>query len=387
MEAAGHTCVGFCEIDKFAVASCKAIHDTKGELEYGDITQVSDSEWRKLRGAVDIICGGFPCQSFSLAGHRRGFADTRGTLFFQLARAAEQIQPRLLLLENVKGLLSHDKGKTFAIILRTLSALGYDVEWCVLNSKAYVPQNRERVFIIGHLRGAGTRQVFPIGDAEQAADLRRIRKVGNVARNQISQTGDVYRTDGLAPTLCASHVRDPLKVVLPILTPDRKKRQNGRRMKENGEPMFTLTAQDRHGIVVREPLKIKNGAKHTPYLEAENGDNINLQPKARGTVKKGYTSTILTSPDGVVDEWEIRHLTPLECFRLQGFPDWVLLNAATGKRWTNKAAAELDETVGISNYLSALPKQERLTSDSQLYKQAGNSVTVPVIYEIARRLE
>ncbi|MDI6043904.1 DNA (cytosine-5-)-methyltransferase [Streptococcus equi subsp. zooepidemicus] len=120
----GHECIGFCEIDKFARKSYKAIYETEGEIEFHDIRQVTDQDFRQLRGQVDIICGGFPCQAFSLAGRRLGFEDTRGTLFFEIARAAKQVQPRFLFLENVKGLLSHDKGETFRTILTTLDELG-----------------------------------------------------------------------------------------------------------------------------------------------------------------------------------------------------------------------------------------------------------------------
>ena len=111
LEQYGHECVGFCEIDKYARQSYKAIHNTEGELEYHDITTVTDDQWRELKGTVDIIAGGFPCQAFSIAGKRQGFEDeTRGTLFFEIMRAAKQIQPPILFLENVKGLLNHDKG-------------------------------------------------------------------------------------------------------------------------------------------------------------------------------------------------------------------------------------------------------------------------------------
>ena len=162
MESVGHECIGFCEIDKFARKSYKSIFQTEGEIEFHDIRDVSDDEFKKLRGKVDIICGGFPCQAFSIAGRRLGFEDTRGTLFFEIARAAKQIQPRFLFLENVKGLLNHDKGRTFTTILTTLDELGFDVEWQVLNSKDFgVPQNRERVFIIGHSRKKGIRLLFP----------------------------------------------------------------------------------------------------------------------------------------------------------------------------------------------------------------------------------
>lgn len=115
MESAGHECVAFCEIDKFARASYKAIHNTEGEIELHDITTVTDDEIRNI-GHVDAICGGFPCQAFSIAGHRRGFEDTRGTLFFEIARFAAILKPKYLFLENVKGLLNHDKGDTFETI-------------------------------------------------------------------------------------------------------------------------------------------------------------------------------------------------------------------------------------------------------------------------------
>ena len=99
LERLGHHCVGFCEIDKFARASYKAIYHTEGEVEFHDITKVRNEEWRQFRGKVDLICGGFPCQAFSIAGKRRGFLDeTRGTLFFEIARAAKEIKPPLLLL-------------------------------------------------------------------------------------------------------------------------------------------------------------------------------------------------------------------------------------------------------------------------------------------------
>ncbi|MTV58858.1 DNA (cytosine-5-)-methyltransferase, partial [Streptococcus pneumoniae] len=133
-----------------------AIHNTKGEIELHDITAVSDESIRGI-GSVDIICGGFPCQAFSIAGNRRGFEDTRGTLFFEIARFASILRPKYLFLENVKGLLNHENGVTFETIISTLDELGYNVEWQVLNSKNFgVPQNRERVFIIGHSRKRGT---------------------------------------------------------------------------------------------------------------------------------------------------------------------------------------------------------------------------------------
>lgn len=288
MERAGHTCIGFCEIDKYARASYEVIHNTEEEIDYKDITEVTDEEFRKLRGKVDIICGGFPCQAFSIAGNQLGFEDVRGTLFYEIVRAAEQIKPRYLFLENVRNLLSHDKGKTFARMLKILDELGYDAEWQVLNSKNFrVPQNRERVFIIGHLRGERTYRVFPI--------TRGVARVSN--EDSIDK---IYK--------------------------------------------------------VREAVK-------AGYSLAGVGDSINFShPNSktrRGRVGKNIANTLLTSDEqGVVlSDYKIRKLTPRECWRLQGFPDW------------------------------AFDKAQAVNSKSQLYKQAGNSVTVNVIEEIAKRIK
>lgn len=397
MKFAGHECAGFCEIDKFARASYKAIHETEGEVEMHDITTVSDEFVRGI-GHIDIICGGFPCQAFSIAGKRKGFEDTRGTLFFEIARFASILRPRYLFLENVKGLLNHEGGATFETILRTLDELGYDVEWQVLNSKDYVPQNRERVFIIGYLRGERTKKIFPferenrtaiennikpINDSKKTRELLnfdstnrfydvsgispclntmqggdrepKIAIVGNINPSGNGMNGQVYSSNGLSPTL-TTNKGEGTKIVVPVLTPDRfEKRQNGRRFKEDGEEMFTLTAQDRHGILVRE-------ATTKGYAEALPGDSVNIShPNSetrRGRVGKGIANTLLTGEEQAVvtENYRIRKLTPRECWRLQGFPDW------------------------------AFDRAKQVNSDSQLYKQAGNSVTVPVIADIAKRL-
>ena len=272
MESAGHECIGFCEIDKFARASYKAIHDTKGEIELHDITAVSDESIRRI-GRVDIICGGFPCQAFSIAGNRRGFEDTRGSLFFEIARFASILRPKYLFLENVKGLLNHENGITFETIISTLDELGYNVEWENINSKDFgVPQNRERCYIVGHLRETSGRQVFPIFETrsdKSIIQLGNIKKTRSFGGNP--QCGRIYSPDGLAPCLNTM--------------------QGGQR-----EPKILI--------------------------------------------------------DG-----RVRKLTPRECWRLQGFPDW------------------------------AFNKAQEVNSNSQLYKQAGNSVTVSVIAAIAKELE
>ena len=363
MESAGHECIGFCEIDKFARASYKAIHNTEGEIELHDITRVTDDEVRAI-GAVDVICGGFPCQAFSIAGARRGFEDTRGTLFFEIARFASILKPKYLFLENVKGLLSHDKGNTFETILSALDELGYDVEWQVLNSKNFgVPQNRERVFIIGHLRGERTRNVFPLSRESQSISDQSVVKIGNVNPSRRGMNGEVYQADGLAPTLTTNKgegqkiaIKNDVIKQFGVLQPNYN--QSGVVYDTDG---IAPTIRAYQGGNLEPKIRVKEATKQG-YAEAEVGDSINLShPNSktrRGRVGKQIANTLLTGESqGVVEpDFRIRKLTPRECWRLQGFPDW------------------------------AFDKAQEVNSNSQLYKQAGNSVTVNVIAAIAERL-
>jgi DNA (cytosine-5)-methyltransferase 1 len=190
------------EIDKYA----RQIYKKNFGVEpHGDITQISATEIPDH----DILCGGFPCQAFSVAGKRRGFEDTRGTLFFEIMRIAEAKRPKLLFLENVKGLLSHDKGGTFQIILRSMDELGYDAEWQVFNSKDHgVPQNRERVFIIGHLRGSGTRPIFPITEHDRSTDdLQRLNANTLTARYEGAQAVGTYIIENQFDAQSGSNIR------------------------------------------------------------------------------------------------------------------------------------------------------------------------------------
>ena len=366
MESAGHECIGFCEIDKFARASYKAIHNTEGEIELHDITTVTDEEIRNI-GHVDVICGGFPCQAFSIAGHRRGFEDTRGTLFFEIARFASILKPKYLFLENVKGLLNHDKGNTFKTILKALDGLGYDVEWQVLNSKNFgVPQNRERVFIIGHLRGERTRNVFPIGRESEQSDNQqsKIESIGNVNPSGNGINGEVYSSQGLAPTLTTKTAQDRHGVVVEneikkFGTIEPNFNDSGVIYETDG---IAPTLRAYQGGNLEPKIRVKE-ATSQGYAEAEIGDSVNLShPNSktrRGRVGKQIANTLLTGESqGVVGpDFRIRKLTPRECWRLQGFPDW------------------------------AFDKAQEVNSNSQLYKQAGNSVTVNVIAAIAKELK
>ncbi|MCV09001.1 DNA (cytosine-5-)-methyltransferase [Listeria monocytogenes] len=365
MERAGHKCVGYVEIDKYARKSYQAIHDTEGEWTAHDITKVTDDEWRELRGTVDVICGGFPCQSFSIAGKRRGFEDIRGTLFFDIARAAKQIKPRILFLENVKGLLSHNEGQTFATILKTLHELGYDAEWQVCNSKNFgVPQNRERVFIIGHLRGESGRKIFPFGGNDTAVNSKQpgqiiVGTTKNADAKGSNYRHDTFSSDGIIGCLTATDYKQPKQIVVLAGKLPGPHEQNSRVYDTEGVSP-TLTTMQGGG---QEPkIKVKEATKKG-FADAFPGDSTNIShpdsETRRGRVGKQLANTLLTGEEQAVveNDFRIRKLTPRECWRLQGFPDWAFDRAA------------------------------EVNSNSQLYKQAGNSVTVNVIEVIAKKLD
>lgn len=311
-------CIGYSEIDKYAIKVYE--RNFNGHKNYGDATTINPDTLPDF----ELLVGGFPCQAFSVAGKRAGFNDTRGTLFFDIARILKVKRPRHLVLENVKGLLSHDTGKTFQTMLKVLSDLGYRVEWQVLNSKDFgVPQNRERIYIVGHLGGECRGKVFPITGTNRKdtriigqdvaytidANYHKGTNTLDKSRRSIVQINQpkhsnnrVYGTDGVSPTLNTMQGGNRQPFIAPVLTPSRKeKRQNGRRVKDNGEPSFTLTGQDQHGVQI---------------------------------------------------DTRIRRLTPKECERLQGFPD--------------------DWTAG--------------ESDTQRYKMCGNAVTTNVVQAVMEKL-
>ena len=372
MERAGHKCVGFCEIDKFARSSYKAMHNTENEIEYHDIKEVTNEEFRKLRGKVDVICGGFPCQAFSIAGKQLGFEDTRGTLFYEIARATKEIKPRYLLLENVRNLLSHDKGQTFTRILKILDELGYDVEWQVLNSKNFgVPQNRERVFIVGHLRGECTYKVFPIRGEDKEPDFEpKINIIGNTKNPNGTRQGTrtfVHDKNGIVGALTATDYKEPKQVAIDYPNYIKIKGYIAGSKYKSTSQIYDIegispTICTMGGGNQESKIMIKEANKQG-YSVASVGDSVNIsRPNSktrRGRVGKNIANTLLTTDEqGVVlSDYKIRKLTPKECWRLQGFPDELF------------------------------DKAQEVNSNSQLYKQAGNSVTVNVIEEIAKRLK
>lgn len=395
-EKAGMRCVGWCEADKYAQKSYRAIYDTKGLWFSDDV--------RKCRGwelpNATLWSFGFPCQDISIAGKQKGIGrGTRSGLFFEIMRLLDEKEddkPEWIIAENVKNLLSIEGGWGFLRVTSEMAARGYAVQWRVYNSKDYgVPQNRERVYIIGRLGENGGGELLPPARKSERALKKMIdgsqgdrvyepelsctlssqgggmgAKTGLYVVGHVGKGGQksrVFHSCGNAGTLSATDYKDPQKVMIDneaihvksILTPDRiNKRQNGRRIKEEGEPMFTLTGQDRHGVV-----EIKNATK-SGMLPARVGDGIETAYSSSNTrrarVQPGRCSTITThGTAGVLMDTSpvrIRKLTPKECWRLQGFTDEQF----------EKAAA--------------------VNSNTQLYRQAGNAVTVNVVEEIGKHI-
>ena len=363
MRNLGHETVGACEIDRYA----RSVYakNFPGVPIWEDATKINPKELPDF----EILCAGFPCQSFSIAGKRRGFDDTRGSLFFEIARVAKEKQPPILLLENVKGLLSHDKGKTFHTIINTLDEVGYDVSWQIINSKYFVPQNRERIFIIGHLRGERIRKVFPLGDYDKQTD-RKIKRIGGY-----SQCSAIYDSDGLFPTLSActhGYAIGNIAVVNDHGT--LKEREISNNLDANywkgmdNHAQRTMIVADRSRSYAGKGRKLESPKDISNSLTSVTKDNYvatfvyfsntNANMKQR-TQDRKETWTLGTGTDfGLNDGTRIRRLTPKECERLQGFPD---------------------------DYTRYGENNEEI-SDTQRYKMCGNAVTVPVIQYVLENI-
>ena len=366
------TCIGYSEVNKYAISVYQKHFPEKNELvertttslsrgsiaesesgrwvgeyadgcvreeikthkNYGDITQINAADLPDF----DLLTGGFPCQAFSIAGKRLGFDDTRGTLFFDVARILREKKPRWVVLENVKGLLSHDNGRTFKTIISTLVELGYGVEWQVLNAKNHgVPQNRERVFIVGNLGGERTGQVFPLGSSDE-----------------ISVESD-GQGDDLAHTLQAGGDKHRGSYVIKstVVAPNGKLIE----LEDRDKPYQLLEVRTEQGKKTRSEIRKLEGRDSTKRGK----DDKKYIPK------NDDRANALTTGAAVIEKWtiepgmKIRRLTPTECERLMGLPDG----------WTARGK-EKEKEVEIS--------------DSQRYKLCGNGVVVNVVEAVISKI-
>ena len=360
LELAGMKCIGFCEKDKFARKSYEAMYDTKGEWFHDDITTIDPTRLPK----ADLWCAGSPCQNVSIAGKRAGLYGERSGLFFTFVELIksqkEEDKPEWVLLENVKGLLSSGGGRVYLDYLSILDESGYDLEWQVFNSKDYgVPQNRERIYTIGHLRRKGRRQVLPIS-RESSSHLKQL--VGGM------QSYRVYDPSGIATTLVGEGgglgAKTGLYLIDQSLT-EPKLTEEARCITARYTAGATKRTAMNSGVLEVQPIltqgiKVRNGTKQG-YQLAVVGDSVDLSyPSSltrRARVGRGIAHNLSCSCQMGAVVWngrvvKIRRLTPKECFRLQGFSD------------------------------DLFEKAKAVNSDAQLYKQAGNGVTVPVVYAI-----
>lgn len=391
MEQAGHKCLGFCECDKYAVASYISMHCVT-EKQYQFLStlpirqrqkeilkeEYRNGEWfsdniATVKGKdipdCDVWVGGFPCQEISIAGNQKGFDGNKSNLFFEIIRLLKEKQenkPKWIILENVRNILSIKRGGVFARVLIELDSCGYDVTWKLLNSTEYVPQNRERVYFVAGLRGSGANitEIFSNQrtNGQNNFQVTQIGQRNRLTRQNLNQYR-VYSPEGIAPTLnkMEGGGREPM-IGIKVIGNTRKKKDYG----EDKERVLsadgispTLNSSD-----YKEPLKVAipvpisildQKSKYEIYLD----DNMYMEDNIRPNIYVQITDNCI----GYAVWYEkencyvvVRKITPKESFRLQGFPDEMFYKA------------------------------QFVNSDSQLYKQIGNSVTVPIIKNIATNI-
>tara|TARA_R110002074_G_scaffold389504_2_gene572832 strand:- start:2 stop:1282 length:1281 start_codon:yes stop_codon:yes gene_type:complete len=393
-----------CDIDKYAKKSYLANNDTN--VFYDDITTRDFNEVPQL----DLYVAGFPCQSFSMAGKRGGFEDTRGTLFFNVAEFIKENQPKCFILENVKGLLSHDSGKTYQTITDVLTngggtlngqigmdsienGLGYHVYTQVLNTKDYgIPQNRERIFIVGFKHWREFRFPKPFKLELKLKDVLEDNvnekyylsdkmiegfKKGSWGHNYKPKEGNSiancldtkegnrrtnnYISDSLYPRSSSTGkggsghlsksdgtsycVDTGCNQAIEIKGAAIRKRGDEQKLEIREDGLAnSLTTIQTDSII--KPVQIGQSNKTYAY---KSGTMIGKENQSAFTIRA-------VNPNGVKIDKRIRRLTPLECWRLQGFTD------------------------------EQFYKAQKLNSDTQLYKQAGNSMTVNVMTEILKKI-
>lgn len=338
-------CIGVSEIDKYAKQCFTQNH--KG-FHYGDITKINPKELPDF----DLLTGGFPCQAFSIAGKRKGFEDTRGTLIYDILRIAAEKKPRYMLLENVKGLLNHNNGNTFSTIISALKSIGYDVRYKVLNSKEYgIPQNRERIWIICDREGFTpfldlfphkeklTRFVKDILDDEVDDKYYLSEKaIAKIKRSKFGQE-PITRETKNTNCLTAGYYKIPSD---GVYIADFRNDEGLRVRKDNISPCLNARArEDIFGMPIVHSLQPRSGDPTKGGTGPLNRDD-------------GVTYCLDTGNSQAIEKdksW--RRLTPIECFRLMGFEDGEI------------------NIEGIS--------------DTQCYKMAGNGWDVNLVSKILKK--
>lgn len=384
--------VGFSEIDKHAIKSYCAIHNIDESLNYGDISKIEKGKLPDF----DILVGGSPCQSFSVAGHRKGFEDTRGTLFFQYIETLKEKQPKFFIFENVKGLINHDKGNTLNVMAQSFSEVGYRIDMELLNSKYFrVPQNRERIYIIGIREDLAENSQWSIDTKKNDVMSKGKRRLNDLdiktfnfnwpKQNEVSTSlreileeyvDDKYYLKEEKVEKLISKLEKDYSSTIVIDTRNRIDQRLGKGVRIYERVAPTITATDyKEPKQVLEPLMIghvdlkgHDAIKRvyspdgiSPTLTTMGGGHrepkIVMEQAARAVLTTDKEKKRQNVAIGNYPRYRIRKLTPLECWRLQAFDDEDFEKAVVA---------------GISN--------------SQLYKQAGNSITVTVLEELFKEL-
>lgn len=373
--------VGFSEIDKYAIKSYCAIHGVNESLNLGDVSKIDTFTLPK---DIDLLTHGSPCQDFSLAGKQAGGdkdSGTRSSLMYETIRIIGGTKPKYIIWENVKNLLSKKHIHNFNNYLKALDELGYNSYYEVLNAKDYgIPQNRERVFTVSIRKDIDPYdlfQPFPFPEKqelklrlkdllEENVDEKYYLSEKSLAHymRDFGSKGKLQDTQMYCDTLQAAMgtgggnvpiINEPIRIG-GLFDDEKGKHQAGSIWDINALSPTLDTMQGGY----RQPCVMAREATKKGYAEATVGDSINLeQPNSktrRGRVGKGVAQTLTTSCNqAVVEQFRIRKLTPRECWRLMGFSD-----------------EDFDKVKGVSN--------------TQLYKQAGNSIVVNVLVEIFREL-
>ncbi len=339
----------FSEINKYAIANYQ--YNFKKSIHVGAVEGVKEGNIER----PDIITFGSPCQDLSIAGKRKGIKGKKSRLFFEAVRVINELQPRLFIFENVKGLFSSNQGKDFEIVLRAFADLGvYDLQWQLLNTSWFLPQNRERVYLVGSLRNQPRPQVFPIGENHQT-------------NNQGSQS---ITEANIAPTV-STRVSAHGNYGPYILTLRGKKYEKGENLNVRKDGVANcITKADDHNFFMEEwhPLRSVRTEKAKAIRRVNQKKGVDYAPfrERQFEVREdGITGALTTNTEreNLLTNMEtIRRFTPLECERLQGFPDG----------WTS---------------LGIFEGEVKEISDSQRYQLLGNAVSVPVIKAVGLNLK
>jgi DNA (cytosine-5)-methyltransferase 1 len=356
----------FSEIDKHAIAVYK--QQFKNSKYVGSVVDIRGNELPR----IDLITFGSPCQDFSLAGKREGMSGERSSLILEAIRLISECRPGVFIWENVKGTFSSNSGEDFAAILQAFANIGgYRLEWQLLNTSWFLPQNRERLYLVGYSTTTkrNWRGVFPIGEGNEKDNVKRIKVVGD--RGTGGQQGLIYGDDGIAPCLNAHTFADPMKIKESLKV--KSATSKGYEVATEGDSINLAqpnseTRRGRVGKGKAQTLETScNQAVVEPMIAAQRG-----RYQEDGTIKqeleinkegKSNTLTAVQKDNMVVEpNYRIRRLTPIECERLQGFPD---------------------NHTEYGNYDGEVKKM----SNTQRYKQCGNAVTVDVVQAIAEKIK